>query len=98
MIKIHLVQAVQNVQPLRSVQSPTCFLPRVAGEDRWKNGLNIRDGLNNLNDLNGLNKSFYLSCAAEYFPVAVADGLVSLPYIENIRRTHVLAFEELPFR
>jgi hypothetical protein len=27
------VQNVQAVQPLRSVQTPTSFLPRVAGED-----------------------------------------------------------------
>ena len=41
------VPDVQAVQPLRSVQSPTSFLPRDAGED--EGGL---IGLNGLNDLN----------------------------------------------
>ena len=43
-----LVQNVQAVQPLRSVQSPTSFLPRVAGEDEG-------GGLIDLNGLNVLN-------------------------------------------
>jgi hypothetical protein len=42
------VQTVQAVQPLRSVQSPTSFLPRDAGEDKG-------GGLNDWNILNGLN-------------------------------------------
>jgi hypothetical protein len=45
---IPTVQNVQAVQPLRSVQSPTSFLPRVAGEDE---GGGLID-LNGLNDLN----------------------------------------------
>lgn len=36
------VQDVQTVQPLRSVQTPTSFLPRIAGEDEG-------GGLNDLN-------------------------------------------------
>ena len=51
-----LVQTVQNVQPLRSVQAPTflrrrpgeAFLPRDAGEDEG-GGLNYLNGLNVLN-------------------------------------------------
>ena len=43
-IKIN-VQDVQTVQPLRSVQTLTSFLPRVAGED-------VGGGLNDLNKLN----------------------------------------------
>ena len=39
------VQDVQTVQPLRSVQTPTSFLPRDAGEDEG-------GGLNDWNDLN----------------------------------------------
>jgi hypothetical protein len=46
------VQTVQVVQPLRAVQSPTSFLPRVAGEDEG-------GGLSDLNGLNGLNKSSF---------------------------------------
>jgi hypothetical protein len=40
------VQDVQSVQPLRSVQTPTSFLPRVAGEDEGGdlNDLNASDG------------------------------------------------------
>ena len=45
------VQDVQTVQPLRSVQTLSCILPRDAGEERG-------GGLNDLNDLNDLNK-FY---------------------------------------
>ena len=45
------VQIVQNVQPLRSVQSPTSFLPRVAGEDEG-GGLIDLNASNVLNDLN----------------------------------------------
>jgi hypothetical protein len=37
---IKRVQIVQAVQSLRSVQSPTSFLPRVAGEDEG-GGLNV---------------------------------------------------------
>jgi hypothetical protein len=50
---VQRVQTVQVVQPLRSVQSPTSFLPRVAGE--YKEGLNDWNGLNVLNghNLNG---------------------------------------------
>ena len=44
------VQNVQAVQPLCSVQSPTSFLPRDAGEDEG-------GGLIDLNGLNGLNIS-----------------------------------------
>jgi hypothetical protein len=44
------VQDVQTVQPLRSVQTPTSFLPRDAGEDEG-------GGLNDLNDWNELNAS-----------------------------------------
>jgi hypothetical protein len=43
------VQDVQTVQPLRSVQAPTSFLPRDAGEDEG-------GGLNDLNDLNRSNE------------------------------------------
>jgi hypothetical protein len=40
-----------------------------------------------------------LSCATEYFPVAVAMAWYLFPIsIENIRYTHVLAFEELALR
>ena len=47
---------------LRSVQAPTCFLPRVAGEDQTREAvLNLRDGLNDLNDLNGLNSTLIAS-------------------------------------
>jgi len=46
-----MVQTVQVVQPLRSVQTPTSFLPRVAGEDE---GWGLSD-LNVLNDLNAFN-------------------------------------------
>ena len=42
-----LVQIVQAVQPLRSVQSPTSFLPCDAGDEGG--------GLINLNDLSELN-------------------------------------------
>ena len=42
------VQIVSSVQLLRSVQSPTFFLPRVAGED-------AEGGLIDLNVLNVLN-------------------------------------------
>jgi hypothetical protein len=44
------VQDVQAVQPLRSVQTPSCILPRDAGEERG-------GGLNDLNDLNDWNAS-----------------------------------------
>ena len=43
------VQDVQTVQPLRSVQTPTSFLPRDAGEDEG-GGLNDLNGLNVLNE------------------------------------------------
>jgi len=43
-----MAQNVQLVQPLRSVQSPTSFLPRDVGEDE---GGGLID-LNCLNDLN----------------------------------------------
>ena len=43
------VQDVQNVQPLRSIQSPSCILPRNGGEERG-------GGSNDWNHLNGLNK------------------------------------------
>jgi len=42
------VQTVQAVQPLRSVESPTSFLPRDAGEDEG-GGLSVLNGLNDLN-------------------------------------------------
>jgi hypothetical protein len=34
MVSESKVQTVQAVQPLRSVQSPSLILPRVAGEER----------------------------------------------------------------
>lgn len=46
-----LVQDVQGVQPLRSVQAPTSVLPRVAGEDEG-------GGWNDLNLLNDWNALF----------------------------------------
>src|SRR5215472_17521231 len=48
------VQAVPAVQSLRSVQAPTSFLPRVAGEERG-GGLN---GLNYWNDWNQWGRSY----------------------------------------
>jgi hypothetical protein len=44
------VQNVQAVQPLRTVQSPSFLLPRVAGEERG-GGLSDLNGLNVLNQL-----------------------------------------------
>jgi hypothetical protein len=44
------VPNVQAVQPLRSVQSPTSFLPRDAGEDAG-GGLSVLNVLNGLNNL-----------------------------------------------
>ena len=41
--------SVQDVQPFRSVQTPTSFLPRDAGEDEG-GGLNDLNGLNVLNE------------------------------------------------
>ena len=54
------VQNVQAVQPLRSVQTLTSFLPRVAGEDEG-------GGLIDLNVLNGHNVSFQETKAARGF-------------------------------
>jgi hypothetical protein len=45
---VYFVQNVQVVQPLRSVQSPSLVLPRVAGEETG-------GGWNDLNYLNGWN-------------------------------------------
>src|SRR5690242_9942396 len=45
-----MVQTVPAVQPLRSVQAPTSFLPRDAGEDEG-GGLNGLNGWNRLNHL-----------------------------------------------
>jgi len=46
-IERHFVQTVQAVQSLRSVQAPTSFLPRDAGEDEG-GGLNGLNGLNHI--------------------------------------------------
>jgi hypothetical protein len=47
-MEIASVQNVKAVQPLRSVRSPTSFLPRDAGEDEG-GGLSVLNGLNDLN-------------------------------------------------
>src|SRR4030095_10101916 len=51
-------QNFQAVQPLRSVQSPTSFLPRVAGEDEGR-------GLNDFNCLKGFNSECEVGIAHE---------------------------------
>ena len=39
-----------------------------------------------------------LACAGEYFPIPVANRLVSSSDIENIRHANILAFEQLALR
>ena len=62
----------KTVQPLRSVQSPTSFLPRVAGEDEGGGLI----GLNGLNVLNGIQRSEL--DMADYDVIIIGSGLGGL--------------------
>ena len=55
-----MVQIVQTVQSLRSVQAPTSVLPRDCGGG-LKRGTNGLNGLNDWNDLNVLNRRMRIS-------------------------------------
>jgi PBP superfamily domain len=54
--KKNLVQTAQSLRSVQAVQTPSCILPRDAGEDR-------SGGLNDLNSWNGLNRSQAISVA-----------------------------------